>query len=984
VKNGIAAVLLLAAARHAGASELRGLVTFSNLPVPGATVTATRADASRATVTDEQGVYRFTDLADGSWTVEVAMLGFSTIRQDVVVSADAPPAAYALTLLPFDQIAAGRTVRNEPAAPLSAAANSGGGFQRAFVTTSPAASSASTPAPAAARAADAPIVGGDSGGDRSADAADGFLINGSVNNSAASPFAQLQAFGNNRRGARSLYNGGFGALLGNSAWDARPFSFTGQDTPKPSYSDAQVVGSFAGPVKIPGLRNKANLFLGYQHTANHDATTQSAIVPTAAERRGEIAGHPVPASGISPQAAALLALYPLPNLDAGGRYNFQTPVLLTTTQDAMQTRLIEAITNKTQMYGSIAVQRTATDSSNLFGFVDSNAVSGVDAPINWSHRYSQLFALRVRYQFTSLTTHTTPYFANRENIAGNAGITGNDQTPVNWGPPNLIFSSGIAGLSSAQYASNTDRTHAAGGEIQMGRGRHNVTLGGDLRTRHLDVVSQQNARGTFTFTGASTGSDVADFLLGIPHASAIAFGNADKNLRATSSDAYITDDWRVTSSFTANIGLRWEYESPFSEVQGRLVNLDVAPGFRAIRPRVATASPINPDFRGLQPRIGVAWRPVAGSSLVVRGGYGIYRNTAVYQAIDLLLAQQPPLSTTLSIENTVEHPLTLEKGFVAPAGATLNTFAVDPDLRVGYAHNWQLLVQRDLPASLTITATYLGTKGSHLLQELLPNTYPNGAVNPCSSCPSGFVYLTSNGSSTRNAGQLLLRRRLRNGFTSSIQYTLSKATDDAAAAFTGASVNGAAIAQDWLNLDAERAPSNFDQRHLVAAQLQYTSGVGVAGGSLIDGIRGALFKGWTVTSQLTAGSGLPLTPIYLTSVAGTGVTGSIRADLTGASIDAGSGFYANPTAYAPPLSGQWGTAGRNSIRGPAQFSLNASLGRSFLWTERLTLDWRIDAINVLNRVTYTGVNTFVGSSQFGLPIQANVMRKLQSSLRLRF
>src|SRR5262249_37809232 len=156
----------------------------------------------------------------------------------------------------------------------------------------------------------------------------------------------------------------------------------------------------------------------------------------------------------------------------------------------------------------------------------------------------------------------------------------------------------------------------------------------------------------------------------------------------------------------------------------------------------------------------------------------------------------------------------------------------------------------------------------------------------------------------------------------------------------GASLNGAAIAQDWLDLGAEHAPSNFDQRHLLTAQLQYTSGVGVAGGSLIDGIRGALFKGWTVTSQLTSGSGLPLTPIYLTSVPGTGVTGTIRADLTGAPTDA-SGFYANPVAFAPPSAGHWGTAGRNSIRGPAQFSLNASLGRSFLWGDRLTLDWRI-------------------------------------------
>jgi hypothetical protein len=124
--------------------------------------------------------------------------------------------------------------------------------------------------------------------------------------------------------------------------------------------------------------------------------------------------------------------------------------------------------------------------------------------------------------------------------------------------------------------------------------------------------------------------------------------------------------------------------------------------------------------------------------------------------------------------------------------------------------------------------------------------------------------------------------------------------------------------------------------------------------------------------------------VYLVPVPGTGVTGSIRADVTGAGVDARSGFYANPAAFAAPAPGRWGSAGRNSIRGPAQFSLDASVSRSFLMTDRLTLDWRIDATNVLNRVTYANVNTVLGSPQFGLPIQANVMRKLQSSLRVRF
>ena len=154
--------------------------------------------------------------------------------------------------------------------------------------------------------------------------------------------------------------------------------------------------------------------------------------------------------------------------------------------------------------------------------------------------------------------------------------------------------------------------------------------------------------------------------------------------------------------------------------------------------------------------------------------------------------------------------------------------------------------------------------------------------------------------------------------------------------------------------------------------------------TLLDGVKGSLLKGWTITSQMTAGSGLPLTPVYLTSVAGTGVTGTIRANDIGASTTIPDGFYANPSRFPAPTPGQWGTAGRNSIRGPAQFSLNGSVGRSFLWGDRFTADWRIDATNVLNRVTYSTMNTIVGSPQFGLPNQANAMRKLQSSLRVRF
>jgi hypothetical protein len=380
----------------------------------------------------------------------------------------------------------------------------------------------------------------------------------------------------------------------------------------------------------------------------------------------------------------------------------------------------------------------------------------------------------------------------------------------------------------------------------------------------------------------------------------------------------------------------------------------------------------------------LAWRPIPGSSLVVRAGYGLYRNTNTYQSIAMLLAQQPPFSKALSLQSTRDELLTLANGFVGTPGTALNTFAVDPDFHVSYAQNWQVSAQRDIPGSMTIIATYLGSSGSNLFQEFLPNTYAPGGINPCPECPSGFTYLTSNGTSLRNGGSIEVRRRLRAGFTSTFRYTFAKATDNAAS-FSGASLSGGSIAQDWTNLDAERAPSNFDQRHLMTAQVQYTTGIGAAGGAMLTGVKGALVKNWTITAQLNTGTGLPTTPVFVTPVANTGVTGTVRASTNRVDEDRiPEGYYLNPLAFTAPADGTWGNAGRNSVTGPPHFSLNGGITRTFLLSNRLNMDWRLDATNILNVVTYSGINTFVGSSQFGLPNRANTMRTLQMTFRLRF
>jgi hypothetical protein len=978
---GFSVVLCLAASALA-APEFRGQVTFGGLPVPGATVTVTDGDRKIVAITDLQGLFTLPELTDGNRTIEIQMLGFEAVKQEVAIGPDRVLATWELKLLPLDQIKA--SIQAAPK-PLPVAVQ-----------------------PEARKAAPDTEQSGE---DLSQRAGDGFLINGSIRNGAASPFAQLAAFGNNRSGSKGLYNGGIGFILDNSALDAQPYSLTGQGTAKASYNRLTGVAAVGGPLQMGHLFKRApNVFTAYQWTRNNTAAFLPALMPSLAQRNGAFAnpiidptthapfpGNAIPQNRISPQASALLSLYPNPNFIGEAGYNYQIPMVSPMHQDSLQARVNKSLGNRDQIYGRFAFHSARSDTSNVFGFQDSSDVLGIDTGINWSHRLSQRWFINLGYQFSRLATHIKPYFENSANVSGQAGISGNDQDPMNWGPPSLRFASGIAGLADAQSSHDRNQTSGLSYSMLWNRGGHQIMYGTDFRRQEFNDLSQQDARGTFTFTGGATGSDFADFLLGIPDTSSIAFGNADKYFRESVYDAFINDDWRISPEFTLNAGVRWEYGAPVTELYGRLVNLDIAPGFAAVTP-VVTNGP-RPDKRGIEPRVGIAWRPVSGSSMVIRAGYGIYYDTSVYQTIALQMAQQPPLSKSFSVQNSLADPLTLARGFTASPTITSNTFAIDPHFRVGYAQNWQVALQRELPGSFQITGTYLGIKGTRGPQEFLPNTIPAGAVNPCPACPSGFAYLTAGGNSSREAGQFQLRRRLHNGLTGILQYTFSKSIDDDAmlggqganltppaaasqngpgiAVSAGSDSPSLAIAQNWRDLRAERGLSTFDQRHLLSLQMQYSTGTGIGGGTLLTGWKGALFKEWTLSSQIAAGSGQPETPVYLAAVQGTGVTGTIRPDYIG-------GFSRSLSSYAAPLPGQWGSAGRDSITGPTQFSLNASVGRTFRVSDRLNLDLRVDAANALNHVAFTSWNTIVNSTQFGSPAAANAMRSMQTTLRLRF
>ena len=296
----------------AAASEYRGQVTFGGLPLPGATVTVTQGTKKVTAVTDQGGLYTFPDLADGPGKIEIEMLCFSTVTADVTISPTTAPGKWELTLLPLEQITKLTKLPPAPVPSLSARPKT------------PATATNENAAPELPKPAE----------EANQQSSDGFLVNGSVNNAATSRFSLDQAFGNRRYNSKSLYTGGLAAVYDNSALDARPYSLSGLEHTQSRLQPHHRHLYARRPLEDSSCHAAWPYFLrSVSWTRNRTAETESGLVPTDAERTGDLSdlvnplGQPVvvydPATGlpfpgnavpVSTQAQALLQLYPLPNL----------------------------------------------------------------------------------------------------------------------------------------------------------------------------------------------------------------------------------------------------------------------------------------------------------------------------------------------------------------------------------------------------------------------------------------------------------------------------------------------------------------------------------------------------------------------------------------------------------------------------------------------------------------------------------------------
>ena len=845
-----------------------------------------------------------------------------------------------------------------------------------------------------------------------------------------------------RRAQVNRVRGNISEEFSNSALNARAYPLNNASSPPvPAYRETFRL-TFGGPLVIPKIyhgKEKTSFFVNYNLQRNKSPFDNYYTVPTAAERIGDFSqafvpsgplagtvptifdpssatrgtrtpfvGNRIPSQRFDSAAVGLLQFIPLPNLP-GVAQNFHLREALPSNSSGIMGRIGHRISAKDNINGVYFLQSTHSMNVSAFPALTSTS-SGRSQNVNLGemHAFRPHFINNLMFNFNRSRTSALNPFAFQQNISGQLGIQGVSQDPRDWGLPAISFTN-FAGINDTIPSLTRNQTFRVVDFLIWNHGKHNVRLGGELRKVQLNSLRDPDPRGTFSFTGfttsdfsaqrnpvAGTGIDFADFLLGLPQATSARFGVGSNYLRSSVYSTFVQDDWRFASRLTFNLGLRYEYFTPFTEKYGHLSNLDVGPGFSSVSlvtgqsPGPFPAALIRSNPKEISPRIGVAYRPWTQHRLVFRAGYGVFFDSSIYQRFALKLINQPPFAQASTLQTNPQQVLTLEQGFPQIDPNILkNTYAVDPNFQTPYGQTWSFGLEHEIVRNVIFSATYTGTKGTKLDLLLGPNRFDSQNQLVIRNAQQ-FTYETSGASSTYHGLQISLRRQYHGGFSLGGNYTFAKSIDDAAAV-GGA---GAVVAQD-LDLRAERGLSSFDVRHRLSLNYDYEFPFGGRRRYLNHG--GALAKlldDWQVSGNGVLQSGTPFTARVggnQSSAGGLGTYFAGRAEATGLPVGLpwfrqSTLEYFNAAAFTLPPPGQFGNAGKNTIIGPRSVSFDMELSRSVIISREkgVRANFRIEARNVFNTPTYGGLNTTVDAVEFGRVTSVRPMRSMNFAMRFTF
>ena len=634
-------------------------------------------------------------------------------------------------------------------------------------------------------------------------------------------------------------------------------------------------------------------------------------------------------------------------------------------------------------------------------------------------------------------------------VTSELGIPGMAPIPPEaWGIPSIGINgfSGFGDSTEGPYT-NRNKVFEIIDNVSWIKGRHSFKAGAHFRIDQFNQVGNQFPRGGFQFDGRATGSltgttvtqapAFADFLLGYQRLSELSVQLAVTEFRAVSQSYYFTDTWRMRDNMTLDLGLRYEYVPPFQDKAGTLINAHIPffdqgmpvadlsrhptlvrigeGGFYddfniRFNPAIQTARDgrlgsrlVDDDKLNFAPRAGWAWTPSDRYS--VRAGIGMfYMQDTGNPRFDMA-------RNAAGRRQDTSDPLLLNQNWNQPfAGSGTNpcnspagivcisnhyTLGNDFDRTTPRMLQYLFNVQRELGQNAALEIGYLGSRSSELERMFDRNEVLPGSGNTQTRRPyPEFTRLQTIGNVAEaryNSLAVKLTRRLNDGFSALVGYTLSKSTDNGSGIRT---LNGDSLFPQDSNCAADEVASGcewglsiFDVRHRVVSSILYELPFGEGKRWAQSGVGAALLGGWQVTNIMSLSSGFPRDPATGQDRANTGSTNRPN---TVAGQDQNDGprtieQWFNTAAYVIQPQFAYGNAVRNSIFGPGIFNFDMSILRNFGLGGSKNLQFRLEAFNTFNQPVWQDPNTSVTSPQYGtINSTRKPMRELQLGVKFMF
>jgi carboxypeptidase family protein/TonB-dependent receptor-like protein len=738
------------------------------------------------------------------------------------------------------------------------------------------------------------------------------------------------------------------------------------------------------------------------------------------------------AGRISPPAAALLAALPLPNISATDP---AAPNYATSTVEKYNTNQFNArgdyySTERLRLfarYSYLGADINAPGPLGLYGgpafpalgFSGLSNARNQNIAANATYTFSPTLLADVRfgmsrYRVTVSAPDQNTQLANTIGIPG-LNIAGRPDTN---GLPRFV----INGQGGFQMGYNCNcPLHERETLLDFANiwtkiaGNHSVRFGGTWEMAWNQRLPSDNHRsGVYTFNDAVTSSaenaasglGLASFELGVPSLfERFAQVSTTQEDRQNRMFYFVQDTWRATQKLTLTLGVRWDTWFPdFSLNAGQGGRYDVTnnivyiPGVGG----VSRSGNAQTQWHNISPRIGIAYSP--DSKTVVRAGYGrgyslgtfgwTFNNLAadVYPSIvnQSLPTSSPffPVFSLTTAPPAVVFPTIPSNGRL-PLSNGIGVAYIPANQKLPYVDQWNFTVEREIAAGFTLSVGYIGNLGRHLNGGFSLNAAVPGPGSDANLRRPLFVrYGLSQGifdkcdctSSNYNALQTQANKRFKAGYSMLASFTWQKALDFGE------------FGTDFNQYDARSnyGPAGFDRKFVftLAHTLDLPFGPGRRFLSGSHGVVRALVADWAFRGVTSYNSGLPFTP----SIGNQGFLNS--PDMTSPPQQIGdptSGFtqsrnlWFNPAAYTTPPLYTFGSAGRNSLRGPNYFEADWSLSKGFKFKERYGLEFRWEVFNALNRTNLALPNTAVDSSAGGLISDiATPMRNMQFGAHITF